>query len=349
MKAIKISAKPALLFVSALLLFVWLSCRANPRDEARPIEFAGRTMGTTYSVKVGREWGGDRELLAMEVARILESIDRQMSTYRPDSAIMRFNTATSTRWAATSPQLLEVIEQAKQLSLQTDGAFDITVGPLVNLWGFGSTNRSHGIPSDSAIELQRQRVGYRLLQVRSQPPSIRKTRPDVFVDLSSIAKGYAVDRVFAALLRAGVTDCLVEIGGELRGRGRNERGQAWVVAIENPPGPAQAPAYRIRLSEHAVATAGDYRNFFLGDGRKYAHVLDPRSGRPVEHGLASVTVVDSSATRADALATALMVLGPEEGCEFATNHGIAALFFFRRGERLVSRITGELESFLLEE
>ncbi len=314
------------------------------------IHFTGRTMGTTYSVKVVQlPENVNRRRLAAEIERVLDTVNRRMSTYLPDSEIMRFNSAAATDWIGISPPLLEVLEEALHWSVKTGGAFDVTAGPLVNLWGFGPRPSFLQVPADPLIERALQRVGYELLEIRSAPPSVRKERADVFVDLSAIGKGYAVDRVFRTLIGAGVNSCLVEIGGELRGLGQNARGQPWTVAIERPIPGGGASRRRIGLSEGAVATSGDYRHFFEKGGRRYAHILDPRTGRPVQHSLASVTVVDSTAMRADALATALIVLGSERGYEFAMREGIAAFFFVRNGDDALERVTPRFESLLLVE
>ncbi len=303
------------------------------RTAPRLDEFSGPIMGTRYSVKVvDVPPDTDVEGLAGEVLATLERINAAMSTYLPESELSRFNTGRSDDWFAVSSETAHVVQAALDLSAATDGAFDPTVGPLVDLWGFGPTLTAGALPDDAAIAAAQARVGWRHLSVRLDPPALRKALPDLAVDLSAIAKGYAVDEVAALLEGAGVVDYLVDVGGELRVRGHNANDRPWGVAIEQPRPGGRAVQRVVRLSSGAVATSGDYRNYYEIDGRRYSHEIDPATGRPVRHALASVTVLAATAMNADALATAYMVLGPEATLQRADRDGVAALLLVRDGD-----------------
>ncbi|WP_246156286.1 FAD:protein FMN transferase [Thiohalocapsa marina] len=306
----------------------------------------GSTMGTTYSVQVtgplpppaGAEH--DPEALQRRIDALLEQINAMMSTYRPDSELSRFNAAATTDWFAVSPELAQVVATAQSISRASDGAFDVTVGPLVNLWGFGPELDTDLPPSQARIDATLARTGYQLLEVRQAPPALRKAHADVYVDLSAIAKGYGVDRVAALLTELGYDNALVEIGGELRGQGVRGPARPWRIAVERPQADGPRRVFRVvQLRNLGMATSGDYRNFFELDGVNYSHTIDPATGRPVHHQLASVTVLAEQCMLADAWATALLVLGPERGLERAESLGLAALLIERQGEALSAQST----------
>lgn len=289
----------------------------------------GKTMGTSYVVKLASAQAQDERSMALlqrEIDQLLALLNRSMSTYDPRSELSRFNQSASTGWTPASPDLTAVLHEALQVSALSEGAFDPTVGPLVNLWGFGPDRRAPAVPSRVSLDATRKRVGYHYLQVRPDERLIRKTRAAAYVDLSGIAKGYGVDRVAALIEARGSKDYLVEIGGEIRCRGRNAGGQAWQIAIEQPRAGGRYVQRVIDLSGQALATSGDYRQFFEHQGRRYSHMIDPLSGLPAGHGLASVSVLSPSTMQADALATALQVLGPERGYQLAERHDLEALF-----------------------
>ncbi|WP_328984906.1 FAD:protein FMN transferase [Thiorhodovibrio winogradskyi] len=300
------------------------------------LELKGRTMGTSYSVQVARPPSDlDRAALQQSIAEELARINARMSTYDPDSWLSRFNQSDSTDWFAVPPELARVVAEAQRISHLSGGAFDVSVGRLVNLWGFGPEFHLDRTPTPEAIAETLAVTGYHSLKVRADPPALRKTQTELYVDLSAIAKGYAVDRLAELLAARGVTDYLVEVGGELRAAGRHPQ-RPWRVAIERPANERLKSGGRavfrvVPLRDVAMATSGDYRNFFEQDGVFYSHTIDPASGRPVDHRLASVSVLDESCMRADALATALLVLGPERGLALAKEQGIAA-FFIERSE-----------------
>lgn len=312
----------------------------NRQAPVAPIEYNGLTMGTTYSVKlVAIPAGLDPQGLQQGIESRLNAVNARMSTYLETSELSRFNNNHSTDWQAASAELVRVLQNALTISELSDGAFDVTVGPLVNLWGFGPNVTNDAIPSDAAIEEALGKVGYRALHVRSNPPAIKKDRGDLYVDLSAIAKGYAVDTVADYLDTVRIENYLVEVGGEIRARGHNASSLAWRIGIERPDPGTRAVHTVIHLHDVAVATSGDYRNYFDKAGHRYSHALNPRTGRPVTHGLASVTVISGTAMYADGMATTLMILGPDAGYQLAEREALAALFVVRVEDRFVNRST----------
>lgn len=297
----------------------------------------GETMGTTYNIKLGRQLTEtERDAIDAAVERVLERIDSLMSTYRDDSELMRFNRHRSTTPFEASPETIEVIANSLAVSRLTDGAFDVTVAPLVDAWGFGRDRRDTQ-PSERDIAEVRRRVGYQLLEVDRARGALTKRAPELRCDLSAVAKGHAVDRVAEALERLGYRDYLVEIGGEVRARGNSEVGEPWRIGIEAPVAARGTVHEVLTLGNGALATSGSYRNFREVDGQRLSHTIDPRSGEPVTHRLLSVSVVEQRAARADALATALHVLGPEGGMALAEREELAALFLIDDGRGGVSR------------
>ncbi len=297
-------------------------------------------MGTLYRIKVSElPPGTTREELTSKIEAELDRINDQMSTYRPESEISRFNRQGTENWFEVSPETAQVVLQALRVSEASGGAFDITVAPLVNLWSFGPQNRDPSVPDDREIRAAMKRVGYRKVQVRTSPPALRKLKGDLQIDLAAIAKGFGVDRIAELFERTGLSGYIVEIGGEIRVRGSKPGGSSWTVGIETPTEDRFGIQEVLSLHTGALATSGDYRNFFKADGKRYSHTIDPRTGRPVAHDLASVTVIADSCMKADAWATALTVLGPEKGLKLAQDRGLAALFLIRSGEGFVRRVT----------
>jgi thiamine biosynthesis lipoprotein len=315
---------------------------------APPPPLRGTTMGTVYTVRVAAlPDGSSLPELQRLVDRELDAVNRSMSTYDPESEVSRFNRDQSGDWFPVSPALATVVAAAQTIARQTGGAFDTTVGPLVEAWGFGAAGRRDAPPSAAAIAAARAVTGYKHVTVRMDPPALLKTRPGLAIDLSAIAKGYAVDRVAAALESAGVADYLVEIGGELRTAGQRPGGASWRVGIEQPnPGGRRIQRALPMHENGAIATSGDYRNFFEADGQRYAHIIDPRTGRPVDNTLASVTVIAPKCMTADGWATALSVLGLKQGIELARARDLAVLFIEHRGEEFDEHMTPAFADWL---
>lgn len=323
---------PRLAAVSlALLLSMTLATGCDRRPGRDALTLTGATMGTTYSVVLPGLHRGDDGAAALHrgIDAVLDEVNDLMSTYRADSALSRFNASASVDWVDVAPELARVVGAARDISAASGGAFDVTVGPVVNLWGFGPEVTADELPTQAEIDAALARVGWERLQVRDEPPALRKAMANIYVDLSAIAKGYGVDRVAALLEGEGITDYLVEVGGELRGRGSSPRGDAWRIAIERPETSRRSVFRVVELHDTGMATSGDYRNYFEIGGERYSHSIDPATGRPVTHRLASVTVLAPSTMLADGWATALLVLGPERGFALAQAKEIAALFIVR--------------------
>ncbi len=325
-------------FTGCMLFFLLLAACAD----RRPAEYrlSGPTMGTTFNITVVTASGLDQEKLKDQIHAALEVVNRHMSTYRQDAELATFNRTQSTDWLPVSHRLCEAIEDALQLGALSNGAFDVTVGPLVDLWGFGPQESISTPPTDAAIDGARNQTGRDKLETDCQRPAIRKHLAGLRVDLSGYAKGLAADEIAVLLDRHDISNYLVEIGGDLRTRGRNASGNKWRIAIETPDPAGRNVKRIIHVSGFGVATSGDYRNFFEHDGRLYSHTIDPRTGRPVTHDLASVTVLAESAAFADAMATALLVLGPRAGPELADSKDIAAYFITRNGSDFTERTSG---------
>jgi thiamine biosynthesis lipoprotein len=315
----------------------------RPGSRAGVTRLAGKTMGTTYGVVVADlQEGIDRRVLHRDLEGILGRVDAQMSTYRPDSELSRFNDAPPGAWVEASADTLTVTAAALEVARLSAGAFDPTVGALVDAWGFGPGPAAAPVAAGGLVS----KIGHDLVETRSRPPALSKQRGEVRLDLSSIAKGFALDRIAAQLDGIGAAHYLIEIGGELRGRGRAPHGGPWRVGIEQPVAGARTVRRVVRLDGRSLATSGDYVDYFERDGRRFSHIIDPRNGRPVDHDLASVSVVAETAMRADALSTALMVLGPEEGLRLALREDIAALFVRREGQELAEQRTPALEPYI---
>lgn len=304
-------------------------------------------MGTTYAVTFYADMEEvDAAALQLQIDELLERINAQMSTWRPDSELSRFNQSRESGWFPVSADVVHVVEAAAAVSALSDGAFDVTVGPMVNLWGFGPDGGELVPPPAQEIEAAKDYVGYDKLSVRTSPPALRKRHPDLYVDLSAIAKGFAVDEVARLLDERHIESYLVEIGGELRAMGSKPDGSYWKVAIERPLRGERVIENTVELRDRAIATSGDYRNYVERDGERYSHTVDPRTGRPIGHGLASVSVIAASAMHADALATAIMALGPADGERLAVDEDLAVQMIVRSADEFRVQSTRQFKSYL---
>ena len=312
-------------------------------------EFTGLTMGTTWSVLLNAgELPVTRRQLQTEFNAILDRVNLAMSSYLPESELSRINDTDSTGRLTVSASLLRVLQAAQEISRTTQGAFDVTIGPLVNLWGFGP-EQDFTVPGEQQVNNARRLVGYDKLHLDAAAPALNKAHDGMYIDLSAIAKGFAVDEIAGYLDRLQLDNYLVEIGGEIRARGVNDKNKPWQIGIENPVTGQRTVRSIIKLENMAMATSGDYRNSFEKDGSSYSHTIDPRTGRPVTHGLASVTVLHPSAMLADAWATALLVLGPERGFEVARNNGLAVYFIIHTDTGFNDEFTLGFEPYLVAE
>ncbi|MDA3860485.1 MAG: FAD:protein FMN transferase [Melioribacteraceae bacterium] len=309
------------------LLFLLYSCTNPIKDVVHSI--SGETMGTTYSVKFISQSPVNLVEIENEVNYLLKIVNQQMSTFIPSSELSLLNKSKSTDWIEVSYDLAFVMHAALRISQFSNGKFDITIGPLVNLWGFGPDNKPQIVPSNREIKNLRTYVGYRNVDVRLNPPSIKKHNPNVYCDLSAIAKGFGVDKISEYLTSKDINNYLVEIGGELRANG-NKFKDNWVVGISVPTqsGTIQETIY---LNNQSMATSGDYWNYFEENGIRYSHTINPVTGKPITHKLASVTIITESCMEADALATAIDVMGPKAGLKFAKENELN-VYFIVKGE-----------------
>ena len=335
------------LFVAALFVVVFFRQLPESAD-TREWVATGPTMGTTFTVKVVTADGDEttKSRVAELVREVVDTVDGAMSTYRSDSEIEVFN-RHGTEPLEASPEMLVVVEEAQRVARLSNGAFDITVGPLVDLWGFGPSGVTEE-PSEERLAELVAIMGFEQIAVDPVNGTLRKAMPACRIDLSAIAKGFAVDEVAAALEGEGFSTYMVEIGGEVRTSGRKASGDEWRIGIERPDVDGRAIHTAIPLTDLALATSGDYRNFIVRDGVRISHTIDPRTGRPIAHDLASVSVIHSSCMTADALATALEVLGPEEGFALAQRQQIPALFLVRTAEMVFEEHRTEVWAALVE-
>jgi thiamine biosynthesis lipoprotein len=307
----------------------------------------GHTMGTSWSVKLLAPTRTDPHALHEGIQAQLDDVVAQMSTWEPDSDIVRFNQAAAGTRHMLPQGFWKVLNCALEIARASDGAYDPTVGPLVAAWGFGAGAASCCVPDAAVLSAARARVGWQRLATEDgrhlrQPGGLQ-------LDLSAIAKGYGVDCVARFLRTRGIAGALIEVGGELYGYGRKPDDEPWRVLVESSPDEeteSSAPRV-IGLDDLAIATSGDRWHWFEQDGQRYSHTLDPRSGLPVEHAPVAVTVISTDAMRADAWATALTVMGVDAGFIFAEQHGIAARFVVRAEEGLQERMTSLFEAHLL--
>ena len=296
-------------------------------DSADLTTLGGETMGTTYSVKlVAPPAGLDMAALSGEIDGLLHDVDRRMSTYRPDSELSRLNDAAAGTWTAISTDTRRVIDEALRVGELSGGAFDPTVGPLVDVWGFGAAPGEPRVPTSQAVAAARATTGITGVATRASPPAATKQIAGSRLDLSGVAKGFGVDLVAEHLDDRGLDNYLVEVGGELRAKGQGLDNRMWRVGIERPAVGSGELQHVLKLENAALATSGNYRIFFEQDGHRYSHIVDPRTGRPVTHNLASASVVAPTTMEADALSTALLVLGVDAGMRLAARHDIPAYF-----------------------
>jgi len=323
----------------ALVVLMGMLSACGNGDSLESID--GPTMGSTYSIKYVRH--ADLPAPAdvqVEVEKILAEVDQQMSTYRSDSDIERFNALPANRCQKMPAPILELVRVGEQLSVQSEGSFDLTVEPLLNLWGFGPQAREEKVPTAQALAEVRQRVGHGHLRIDGD--QLCKDAA-VEVDFNSIAAGYAVDRIAARLEALGIRNYLAEATGELKAAGRKLDGSPWRIALEEPRDDQQVAERIIAVDGYGLSTSGDYRNYFVQGGQRFSHTFDARTGAPVSHTLASVTVIHPSALMADGLSTLLLILGPERGWDYAEKHDIGAFFVIRADTGFVTRSSHAFE------
>jgi thiamine biosynthesis lipoprotein len=319
------------ILLSLFLLFV-ISCS---QKQAVEIPMTGKTMGTTYSIKVVQAADEQIDIAALqaEIDDALIQVNALMSTYDPDSELSQLNRTEAGQAFTISEQTEFVLQEAIRLNKVSEGTLDVTVGPLVNLWGFGPDKRPEVIPTDSQLNEIRDYVG--IDKFRLQDGVVTKLHSKLYIDLSTIAKGYGVDVVADIIEQNQIDNYLVEIGGEMRVAGTKANGSNWRIAIEKPTIGERAVQNIISIGNNAIATSGDYRNYYEQDGIRYSHLIEPNTGKPITHNLVSVTVVHSSSMTADGLATALNVMGAERAKALAVKNNIAVFMIVKEGDEFV--------------
>jgi len=345
------SARGLLIFSTILFIIILLTagCEKKPIPwELKSI--TGKTMGTTFNIKIvdDKNLSIDYKSLESEINELLIEINLQMSTYIQDSEISRFNNYDSTGWFNISYEFAFLLNTALQVSSLSVGTFDITVGPLVNLWGFGPELKNPEVPGVKELLEAKSKTGYKLIAVNVDTPAVRKDKPEVYLDMSAIAKGYAVDKVAELLSSKKIINYMVEIGGEVRTAGKNNQDEFWKIGIETPDSPANIQKV-ISIRDYSIATSGDYNNYFEENGIRYSHTIDPRTGMPITHKLASVTVIHSNCALADAYATAINVMGPTVGYDFALKENLIIYMIVKEETGFIEKLTPQFSKFLLDE
>ena len=346
--------KRALFVMVAALVFNTLvfnglaitGCDSSAKPEMWVI--SGPIMGTSYNVKVLDPPAGlSKNRVEKGVLDALINIDMLMSSYKDESELSRFNRFEMNQWFEVSKDTYAVIELAQEVSVLSEGSFDITVAPLIELWGFGARLTGDEVPSEKQSKEALLNVGYKdlLLDKRNETLAIKK-RKAITLNLSAVAKGYAVDQVALTLDKYGINSYLVEVGGEIWAKGFKPNGEPWRIAVESPVLAKRAVQKIIDLTGVGVATSGDYRNYFEKDGVRYSHTIDPATGRPVQHNLVSVTVVDVSVAKADAWATALLVMGADRGMAAAKKNKLAVFFVVKNKDEFEESMTDSFKRYL---
>lgn len=345
-------------FMRVAMLVAALSavgCDSSP--DATPVPSSalrvldGKTMGTFWRVSVVGIDAARAEKLRNRIQAQLDADDRLLSTYKNDSALMRFNRSTSLTPWPVSEALADIVTTSLRIGAKTDGAMDITVGPLVNLWGFGPDKQPVQIPTQAQIDAAKAKTGLSHLTVINQARRqyLQKDLPDLYVDLSTVGEGYAADHLARLMEQEGITRYLVSVGGALNSRGMNAQGQPWRVAVQKPTDRENAVQAIVDINGHGISTSGSYRNYYELDGKRLSHVIDPQTGRPIEHNLVSVTVIAPTALEADGWDTGLMVLGAEKAKEVVRREGLAVLMITREGERFSTWMSPQFAGFLIAE
>ncbi len=339
-------------FAKGLLLSVTIGLLAACNDpDTRPqIDIEGKTMGTFYSVKVSGDVAVNKQQLQQQIDAVLERANDDISTYRNDSVLSRFNQTQSTEPQPIPRGMADIILMALRIGRDTQGAMNITVGPLVNLWGFGPDKRVVKVPSQQQIEAAQKNIGLQHLKLLSDSRGewLQKDLPGMYVDLSTLGEGYGVDQLVQLMARNGITHYLVSVGGAVSSRGVNGQGKPWRVAIQKPTDRENAVQALVDLQGYGISTAGSYRNYFEQDGQRYSHVIDPTTGRPITHRLVSATVIAPTALEADGWDTGLMVLGTEKALKLAEEKGLAVYLISKTDDGFSAVMTPQFKAFLVK-
>lgn len=335
--------------IGFLMLAALVGCE-KPVAERPMVEIHGRTMGTFYGVKVVGDFPGGQQALQTQVDSLLKHYNDEISTYDPNSSLSKFNQQQTTTPFPVSQEMADIVISALRVGQRTQGVLDVTVGPLVNLWGFGPDKRPVKTPTDEQITAARQRVGIQHLHVdvSADHAALRKDVPNIYVDLSTIGEGFGADKVAEFLESRGVHNYLVEIAGASRSRGVNAKGDPWKLAIQKPTDELDEVQAIIKPDGRAISTSGSYRNYYELDGKRYSHIIDPATGKPITHRLVSATVITPTALEADGLDTALMVMGPEKAMAFAKQQRLAVYLVIKTDKGFKAEYSESFEPYLVQ-
>ncbi|WP_333009651.1 FAD:protein FMN transferase ApbE [Kluyvera sichuanensis] len=323
------------------------SAPATPKAQVTVLD--GKTMGTFWRVSVVGLDQNRAENLRQKVQTLLDGDDQLLSTWKNDSALMRFNQSQSTTPWPVSEGMADIVTESLRIGQKTQGAMDITVGPLVNLWGFGPDKQPVKTPTQAQIDAAKARTGLKNLTVinRAGQQYLQKAIPDLYVDLSTVGEGYAADHLARLMIEEGISRYLVSVGGALVSRGMNADGQPWRVAIQKPTDRENAVQAIVDINGHGISTSGSYRNYYELDGKRISHVIDPQTGRPITHKLVSVTVIAPTALEADGWDTGLMVLGTEKAQQVVREQGLAVYMIMKEGDGFTTWMSPQFRAFLV--
>ena len=323
------------------------SAPATPKAQVTVLD--GKTMGTFWRVSVVGIDQNRAENLRQKVQTLLDGDDHLLATWKSDSALMRFNQSQSTTPWPVSEGMADIVTESLRIGQKTQGAMDITVGPLVNLWGFGPDKQPVKTPTQAQIDAAKARTGLKNLTVinRAGQQYLQKAIPDLYVDLSTVGEGYAADHLARLMIEEGISRYLVSVGGALVSRGMNADGQPWRVAIQKPTDRENAVQAIVDINGHGISTSGSYRNYYELDGQRISHVIDPQTGRPITHKLVSVTVIAPTALEADGWDTGLMVLGTEKAQQVVREQGLAVYMIMKEGDGFTTWMSPQFRAFLV--
>ncbi|MDQ2075595.1 FAD:protein FMN transferase [Marinimicrobium sp. ABcell2] len=343
--------KKTRLALLASFLFLCVALVGCQQREVRDhVRLAGHTMGTHYNITLvaneGESLNVDSEALQAAVDAEFRYLNQVFSTYIPDSELMQLSQAEVGEWQKVSDPLMQVLQISQTISERSDGAFDITIMPLVRLWGFGPAPEPDQIPSAEEVASLRERVGYQKLEL--QDGQARRLA-DVTLDMGGVAKGYGADWMLAFLEQQGFDNILVEIGGDLSVRGESPRGDPWRLAIEQPSMLQGEVRLVVPLVDQGMVTSGEYRNFYEIDGERFSHTIDPSTGYPVRHKLVSVSVIAQTAAEADAWATAISVLGEDRGMALAEQEQLPVYMILIEDEGFSDRHSSAFKPYLYDQ
>ena len=336
--------------VAGLLLLTGCDTKNTPPEGATTgVVLEGKTMGTYWRASLAGVDTARAETLRQQIQAQLDGDDRLLSTWKPDSALSRFNQSRSTAPWPVTPAMSDIVTESLRVGAKTHGAMDITVGPLVNLWGFGPDKQPVKTPDASQIAQAKAKTGLHHLTVinKADQQWLQKDIPDLYVDLSTVGEGYAADHLARLMEQQGISRYLVSVGGAVVTRGSNADGNPWRVAIQKPTDQENAVQAVVDLNGHGISTSGSYRNYYELDGKRISHVIDPATGQPIQHKLVSVTVISPTALEADAWDTGLMVLGTEKAQQVAQENQLAVYMITKEDKGFSVWMSPQFKTFLL--